>query len=448
MNLQLKIKKGLDLNIAGAVESDKVEKVIIPDEISIYPDDFPGLIPKLNCKEGEPIRKGEPLFHDKTYEDVIVASPVTGVVKEIVRGERRKIIRVVVTLDKENYDKGIKQTVNPVDDETADKLLGLSGMWVLMRQLPFGIIPRPGVRPRDIFISGFDSSPLAPSFEVLLKDKRNILVAGVELLSRMTDGNIYFTRRRGSKFPDIPDAIMVDIEGPHPAGNIGTAVANIAPINKGEVVWTMSALTVARMGQMALSGEITSTSLLAVTGSEVEHPQYVRSVIGAPLKDLLKGNVKDDGRHKRYISGNILTGINVGEDGYLRWPYDQITVIPEGDDVDEFMGWASLSPKKMSVSRSFPGHFLHRLFSPDARLKGGRRAMIMSGEYDSVMPMDILPEYLIKAILSKDIDKMEKLGIYEVVPEDFALAEYVDTSKLELQKIVAEGLEYLRKETE
>ena len=241
---------------------------------------------------------------------------------------------------------------------------------------------------------------------------------------------------------------MIDIEGPHPAGNIGTAIANVAPVNKGEVVWTLSAISAARIGTMTMSGEIAPTTLIAVTGSEVEHPEYVRTLVGAPLKSFLKGNIKEDGRHKRYISGNLLTGINVGPDGYVRWPYYQVTVIPEGDDVDEFMGWASLSPSKMSVSRSFPGHFLHRLFKPDARLQGGRRAMIMSGEYDSVMPMDILPEYLIKAILSKDIDQMEKLGIYEVVPEDFALAEYVDTSKLELQKIVAEGLEYLRKETE
>lgn len=448
MSLQLKIKKGLDLNIAGKVESDKVEKLIIPDEIAIFPDDFPGLTPKLSCKEGDHIRKGDPLFHDKVHEDMNVVSPITGVVKEIVRGERRKIIRVVIAVDKQNYDNGVQQTINPTDDHSAVKLICQSGMWVLLRQLPFGIIPDPAVRPRDIFISGFDSNPLAPSYDILLKDKMNLVKAGVELLTRLTDGEVYFTRRRGSKLPDIPGATMIDIEGPHPAGNIGTAIANIAPVNKGEVVWTLSAITAARIGAMTHSGEIAPTSVVAVTGSEVKHPEYLRTLIGAPMKALLEGNLKDDDRHKRYISGNLLTGINVGPDGYIRWPFYQVTVIPEGDDVAEFMGWASLSPSKMSVSRSFPGHFLHKLFSPDARIKGGRRAMIMSGEYDSVMPMDILPEYLIKAILSKDIDNMEKLGIYEVVPEDFALAEYVDTSKLELQKIVAEGLEYLRKETE
>ncbi len=225
-------------------------------------------------------------------------------------------------------------------------------------------------------------------------------------------------------------------------------IANIAPVNKGEVVWTLDADTLWRIGHLSLTGNVDFSTLVAVTGSEVIKPHYAKTLTGAPVNVLLKDNVKDDNRHHRIISGNVLTGTAVGADGFLRFPYTQVTVIPEGDDVDEFMGWASLSPSKMSVGRSFPGHFLKKKFNPDARLQGGRRAMIMSGEYDELIPMDIMAEYLIKAILSKDIDRMEALGIYEVVPEDFALAEYADTSKLELQKIVAEGLEYLRKETE
>ena len=448
MSIQLKIKKGLDLNVAGKVVSSEVEGVIIPDEIAVFPDDFPGMTPKLDVKEGDRILKGEPVFHDKIQEEIKVVAPATGVIIVVVRGERRKKIRIVIELDKKTYDNGITQSITPTDEESAKKLIAISGMWALMRQRPYGIVPSLDVHPRDIFIAGFDSNPLAPDYGVLLTDKIKILTAGVELLQRLTEGNVYLTRRKGSNMPDIPGAVMVDIEGPHPAGNIGTAIANIKPVNKGEVVWTLTAITAARMGQMALTGEIPSTTLAAVTGSELKKPCYIRTMVGAPIKSMIKDNIKDDGRHKRYISGNMLSGINVGPDGFLRWPYYQVTVIPEGDDVTDFMGWASLSPSKMSVSRSFPGHFLKKLFSPDARIKGGRRAMIMSGEYDSVMPMDILPEYLIKAILSKDIDNMEKLGIYEVIPEDFALAEYVDTSKMELQKIVAEGLAYLRKELE
>ena len=221
-------------------------------------------------------------------------------------------------------------------------------------------------------------------------------------------------------------------------------LANIRPVNKGDVAWTVDILTVARIGRLAVSGVPDWETMVAVTGSEITDPSVIKTVVGAEMSVLLEGRIKSDEKPRRVISGNVLTGIPVGVDGYLRYPYRQVTVIPEGSDADEFMGWASMSPSKMSVNPSFIGHFLKRSFAPDARLNGGRRAMIMSGVYDKVFPMDILPEYLIKAILARDIDRMEALGIYEVAPEDFALAEYVDPSKLELQKIVRQGLDYLR----
>ena len=280
-------------------------------------------------------------------------------------------------------------------------------------------------------------------------DTRKTLEAGVRLLSSLTRGKVYVSRRQGQKLPDLAGAEMVDITGPHPAGNAGTMIAAISPVNKGETVLCLDITTLARIGALALTGEVPMETIVAITGSEVSSPHLVRTTIGAEMGALLKGEIKADGWNHRIISGNVLTGYKDSIDGYLRYPYRQISVIPEGDDVAEFMGWASLSPKKMSTSPSFPGYFSgKKLFRPDARLLGGRRAMIMSGEYDKVMPMDILPEYLIKAILGRDIDRMEQLGIYEVAPEDFALAEYADTSKLELQKIVREGLDYLRKELE
>lgn len=232
----------------------------------------------------------------------------------------------------------------------------------------------------------------------------------------------------------------------HPAGNAGVQIANIKPVNKGEVVWTLDIVTLAKLGEAILNGKIDYSVETALTGSEVITPKVVKTVPGAQLGELLAGDEKTDGRNHRVISGNVLTGTPEGEAGYLRYPYRQVTVIPEGDDTHEFMGWASLSPSKMSESRSFLGRFLGRKFNPDARINGGRRAMIMSGIYDDYMPMDILPEPLIKAIIAKDIDKMEALGIYEVAPEDFALAEYADPSKLELQRIVRQGLDYMRNE--
>lgn len=257
------------------------------------------------------------------------------------------------------------------------------------------------------------------------------------------------SRRQADNIPDIKGAEMVNVAGPHPSGNPGTIIAAVKPVNKGETVICLDLPTLLRIGATALTGKTQGTTIVALTGSELKQPKIASTLIGAEMKALLAGEIKEDNRHHRIISGNVLTGVATPIDGYLHLPYRQVTVIPEGDDVDEFMGWASLSPAKMSMSPSFPGHFLRRkLFRPDARLQGGRRAMIMSGEYDKVMPLDILPEYLIKAILARDIDRMEQLGIYEVAPEDFALAEYADTSKLELQKIVREGLDYLRKELE
>ena len=320
----------------------------------------------------------------------------------------------------------------------------------MMTQRPYAVVPDPGAEIRDVFVSGFDSAPLSVSPSEFTKEEISQLEAGVKILSLLTSGKVYVSRRADQALPDLKGAEMVDVTGPHPSGNAGTVIAAIRPVNKGETVLCLDLQTLRRAGAVALTGKLPVDTTVALTGSELKTPKLVTTVIGAEMKALLSGEIKSDGRHHRVISGNVLTGTATSlEDGYLHFPWRQVTVIPEGDDADEFMGWASISPAKMSSSPSFPGKFFRRKpFTPDARLLGGRRAMIMSGEYDKVMPMDILPEYLIKAILAKDIDRMEQLGIYEVAPEDFALAEYADTSKLELQKIVREGLDYMRKELE
>lgn len=439
------IKKGLDISIRGnAVESAPVD--VTPATCAIIPDDFPGITPKVDVKEGDEVVVGSTLFHDKAYPDVKVTSPVAGKVTAIVRGERRKLERIVITPGT-SPSTSLDFEVNNIDDRTrASRLLLDSGLWAWMRQRPYDIVPNPGVTPRDIFITGFDSAPLAPDFEMMLDGKQKELGAAVALLKKLTDGDIYIGTREGSCLEAIDGVETIIMNGPHPAGNVGVQICNVKPVNKGETVWTMDALTLLRIGKLATSGSLDMTVTAALTGCEVTEPHYINTIAGADMKSVLKGAVNNDDIHHRVISGNVLTGIPVGEEGYLRFPYRQVTVIAEGDDFAEFMGWASLSPQKMSVNRSFPGHFFRHKFCPDARILGGRRAMIMSGVYEKVMPMDILPEYLIKAIIARDIDRMEQLGIYEVAPEDFALCEYVDPSKLELQKIVQEGLDYLRKE--
>lgn len=443
--MKLKIKRGIDLHLAGSVEDvTSATSVAGTKSVAIEPDDFPGFVPKAAVSEGDRVKAGTPLLYDKTNPQVVLVSPAAGIVRGVERGARRKILRVVVDVDGSAEAEAFDVSARSASDIVAT--LCRSGLWAWMRQRPYDIVPLPQSCPRDIFVSAVDSAPLEPQRQYSAGDISDI-AAGVGVLSLLTPGHIYIGRRDGA-MPDIDGAVMVDVYGPHPAGLCGVLAANIAPVSKGETIWTLSADTLRRIGVLFRTGKADYSAVVALAGSEVECPQMLRTVAGAAMAPILDGRLKDATHHRRVISGNVLTGVKTDSaDGYLHFPYRQVTVIPEGDDVDEFMGWASLSPRKMSVSTSFPGRlFGKRLFSPDARVLGGRRAMIMSGEIDRVLPMDILGEYLVKAINARDIDAMENLGIYEVAPEDFALAECLDSSKEPLQQIVRDGLEYMRRE--
>lgn len=440
----VRLKKGLDIRIRGGAPAVLPQKFITPASIALIPDDYTGITPKVDVKEGDKVKLGDPLFHDKKFPDIKVVSPVNGTVTAVVRGERRKLERIVVTPEGEFTATFDFEQIT--DSTRAQQLLLDSGLWAWLRQRPYNTVPEPGVQPRDIFVTCFDSAPLAPDYEMLLKGHEAELVSAVKLLQMLTSGKVYLGVRPGSCLENLEGAETVTFEGPHPAGNPSVQICNVKPVNKGDIVWTLDALTLLRIGKLTANHLLDMTTAVALTGCEITEPHYVSTGVGCDMSTLVKGDINNDIIHHRIISGNVLTGHATSLEGYLRFPYNQVTVIAEGDDYDEFMGWASLSPQKMSISRSFPGHFTKKLFCPDARILGGRRAMIMSGLYEKMLPMDILPEFLVKAILAKDIDKMEQLGIYEVAPEDFALCEYVDPSKLELQKIVAEGLEYVRKE--
>lgn len=438
--MRVKLHKGLNLRLAGAV-TDISPVEVKATRCAVIPDDFPGFMPKLDVKEGDYVRVGSVLMHDKQRPQVCLVSPVSGTVAAIVRGERRKILRVEIQsdgkLDAERFD---------VKSPLAE-LLGRSGLFAMFRNRPYDIVPDPETRPRDIFITAIDSAPLAlPLANQLGSDAAKVLETAVKGLKKLTDGLVYIGINDEWPFDFIKGAETVTFDGPHPVGNVGIQIANINPVNKGEDVWTLDVVTLYKIGKLLIEGVLDSTSYVAVTGSEIMAPYVAKTIAGVEMKSLVAGRLKNDGSHKRVISGNVLTGTSVGEDGFLQAPYRQATVIAEGDDVDEFMGWASLSLSKLSVNQAIPFRRLRKLFSPDARLNGGRRAMILSGEYDKVMPADILPEYLLKAIISKNIDDMEALGIYEVAPEDFALCEFVDASKLPIQQIVRDGLDYLRKE--
>lgn len=447
--MNLKLTKGLKLNIAGDLkQADQKPVALDVSKFAITPDDYEGFVPKLAIREGDMVAEGTPLLFDKNHPDMKLVSPVTGKVTAVVRGERRKILRVEI-------EKGVSDVAAPqlpaaTDEASARQLLAQSGLLALMRRRPYAIVPDPSDEVRDIFVSALDEAPLAVSpvvFEHIFT--KADYEAGVALLSKITKGKIYFSHGAEWFQGDIAGAEMVEVTGSFPSSNPGVQAANIKPVNKGEVIWTLDLPTLGRIGRLAATGKPEWRTLVAVCGPEVSKPGLVEVPVGAAVAPLLAGRLADGGHHRRVVSGNVLVGSAVDPDeGYIRYPYVQLTVIAEGDDRNEFMGWASLSPKKMSESPSFPGHFLSKLFRPDARLNGSRRAMIMSGQYDKMLPMDILTEYLVKAILAGNIDDMEKLGIYEVAPEDFAAAEYADTSKLPLQQIVRDGLDYLRKELE
>ena len=436
MAREINIKKGLDIPLEGKAEG-KPES-IRSGLIGICPDDFPGYTWKCDVKPGYLVGKGAPLFHAKEAEAIKLVSPVSGTVEEIRRGERRKILAVTVKTGEDTNSQIIA-------DNLRDKLKQ-SGLWAMMRQRPFDVVPDDKADPRDIFVTAFDSSPLAGN--VIPTHLAEYLEPGLEALKSLTKGTVYLAVRPGQGLR-TKIAKVLDMTGPHPAGNVSVQIAAVAPINKGETVWTIDAGTVSRIGMLVKKGYCDYRAEVAITGPAAVKPKKVVTEIGASLDEILKGELRE-GESLRVISGNVLTGVKVNpESDFLRFPYRQVTIIEEGDNADEFMGWASMNPKKFSIKRTFPAFLrgLEKPFNFDARIKGGHRAMILSGELDKVFPFDIYPEYLIKAMMAGDFDRMEKLGIYEIAPEDFALPEFVDTSKQELQKLTRESLERLRKDS-
>lgn len=440
----IQIKKGLDIPMYGAL-TDKVTDDSRCRIFGIVPDDFPGKKWKPAVEVGDKVSVGSPLLLDKPENQIAITSPVCGTVKEIHRGQRRKIEYISIELSEETNEFDVSPDFS--NAVATLETLCRTGIWAMMRQRPYDIVPAPATDFRDIYVTAFDTAPLAP--EILDPERQSDLEEGLKILCSLTVGKVYMSVKFGSGITSNA-AEIVEVVGPHPAGNVGVQIAKIRPVNKGERVLTLDARTVCRIGRLKTFGRLDWDTEVAVTGPEVKEPISIHTRIGASIGSLVEGNLKSADGKVRIISGNVLTGTRVEQNGFLRFPYRQITVIAEGDKADEFMGWASMNPKKFSVKHTFPA-FLRGLSKPfdfDARIKGGRRAMILSGEYDKVFPFDIYPEYLLKAIMAKDIDRMEKLGIYEVAPEDFALPEFIDTSKLPLQQIVREGLDYLRAETE
>ena len=443
----IKLRKGLDINLKGKAAAEVVA-VKEPGFYALCPDDFTGVTPKVVVKEQEYVMAGGPLFIDKNHPEVQFVSPVSGVVTSVERGARRKVLSITVEAAQEqDYEEFGKVDVSKMDAVSVKAALLKSGMLAFIKQRPYDIVADPTVAPRAIFVSAFDTNPLAPDFELALKGEEANFQTGLDALAKIAKTYLSISvNQKAAALTQAKNVTLTVFDGPHPAGNVGVQINNIAPINKGETVWTIDPQAVIFIGRLFNTGHVDLTRLVAVTGSEVKKPSYCKLKVGALLTNVFAGNVSTD-KNLRYISGNALTGKQITANGFLGAFHSQVTVIPEGDDVHEMLGWIMPRFDQFSTSHSYFSWLMGKKeYTLDARVKGGERHMIMSNEYDRVLPMDIMPEYLIKAIIAGDIDRMEALGIYEVAPEDFALCEFVCSSKMELQRIVREGLDMLRRE--
>ena len=447
MSKIIKLCKGLDIRLQGEAAKTIVDAPRAA-EYAVSPLDFEGVTPKVLVKVGDKVEAGSPLFFDKKRPEILFTSPVSGTVAAVNRGEKRKILSVVVTADAENTYKSFSSLdLSKASREQIVELLLESGLWTMFVQRPYGVVASPSDKPKAIFVSAFDSAPLATDYGFALATSQQPLQLGFDVLRRLTDGKVHLSYDADGYKPEITGVELHAFKGKHPAGNVGVQIHHIDPINKGEKVWTVGYADVAVIGRLFLNGKVDMTRTVAVTGSQVVAPAYVKVVAGAKLDSILAGNLVENA-HARYISGNALTGRNVGAEGYLGYYANQLTILPEGDDY-EFMGWAMPRFSKFSVSRAyFSWLFPNRKYNLDTNTNGEERAFVVTGLYEKYLPMDIYPMYLFKAIMANDIDKMENLGIYEVVEEDFALCEFVDPSKTEMQQIIRQGINLMIKEGE
>ncbi len=437
----IRLRKGLDVNLRGKAQGT-IKPLPLSDEVALIPSDFPGLKPKVVVKEGDAVKAGDALFVDKLHEAVKFVSPVSGVVCLVERGDRRKLLSVRVKPDE-------KQEARKFETRGDVKALLLeSGLFGFFRSRPYDVTANPEDKPKAIFVSGFNSMPLSQDFEVVLKGQEKEFQAGLSALATIAKVHLGVCESQSSAaLLTAKECTVTMFQGPAPAGNVGVQINHVDPINKGEVVWTLGAEEVIFVGRLMTTGKVDLTRTVALAGSEVKEPQYYKAIVGQKLATLLDGRLSHT-EGVRIVNGNVMTGTKTTADGFLAAHATEVNVIPEGDHADEFLGWIMPRFGTYSAHRSYFSWLFgkKRQYTIDARIKGGERHMIMSGEYDKVFPMDIYAGHLVKAIIAGDIDRQEALGIYEVAPEDFAVAEFVDSSKLELQRIVREGLDTLRKE--
>lgn len=457
MSVNKKLKKGFIINLKGKAQSTVVD--IRPDSYALKPQDFIGFSkPKLLVEVGDNVKVGQPLYYDKSMESVMYTSPVSGEVTDIVRGEKRKLLEIRVLADKElNYLEFKKHTASEIQKTSREDVIDLlckSGIWPSFVQRPYAVVANPQDQPKAIFVSCFDTHPLAPDFEILFKDQGDYFKTGVEILKKLTKGKVHLnldgSRELSKTFSgasNLPNVQVNKFSGPHPAGNVGVQIHHIDPINAGEIAWTISPYGVIQIGKLISEGKYDASKIIAVAGQCVKNPQYFNTIAGGSITTYLNDNLNDPSEDVRVISGNVLTGEQVGKESYIGYYDNLITVIPEGRHGD-FFGSFVPTKKKLSFHKAI-GLFSF-LNSPkeeyevNTNVNGEHRNFVQTGVFEKVVPMDVYPTHLLKAIIAQDYEGMEALGIYEVAEEDFALCEFIDPSKNEVQSIIREGLELLR----
>lgn len=452
MSKTVKLKKGFDIKLVGKAEKQMVD-FQSAQTFAVKPTDFVGLQrPKVLVNEGDIVKAGTPILYDRKLDGVYYSAPVSGEVVEIKRGKKRKLLEIKILKDKEiSYEQFPKFTEADLQSSSRDQITGhiaKGGAWPQIIQRPYGIVADPADEPKAIFISGFDSHPLAPDLSFTLQGQERFFQAGLSVLKKLTPGLVHLNLKDSSEnasiFTNAKGVQINRFSGTHPAGNVGVQIHHIDPINKGDIAWTVTPYGVALIGKLFLEGIYDTSKIIAITGSEAKKTGYIKTYSGACVDKFVAGNTNSE--NIRVVSGNVLTGEKILGDGYIGYYHNQITILPEGDYF-EFLGWAKPTSNKLSYHRALGLlSFLspNKEFALDTNARGEERAFVQTGIFESVTPMDIYPVYLLKAIMAEDYDEMEELGIFEVVEEDLALCEFVDVSKHPVQQIVRKGIELIQ----
>ena len=445
MSKNIKLCKGLDIKLVGKAEA-RLENAPMAKSYAVSPLDYENITPKLLVKVGDKVEAGSALFFDKNNPRILFTSPVSGVVSAINRGEKRKLLNIAIEPDATQVYKQLTVVdVAKAERSAIVEMLLESGLWTRIVERPYGIIANPDATPKAIFVSAFDSAPLAPDYNFILKEEKAAIEAGMAVLARLTEGKVHLSARKGDEgfMAEVKGVEYHTFSGKHPVGNVGVQIHHIDRIAKGDIVWTVNIQDVAMIGRMVTTGKLDMSKTIAVAGSEVEKPCYKRVIAGAAVESIV-GKVKDG---VRIISGDVLTGVATAKDGYLAANANMVTLIPEGDKY-EFMGWAMPRFHRFSVSGSyFSWLFPKKSYNLDTNTNGEERPFVVTGLYEKYLPMDVYVSYLLKACLTKDLDKMENLGLYEVLPEDLALCEFVDRSKINMQQVLRDGINLMIKES-